>query len=382
MYAGYITSQLGPLAKEKEEMSRLAAKIRATTIPPKLMASKSWESPLEHAIKALGDPWYEAMFALQSDFYHFCVRFFQVEMGYDYVLSPMTSDCISSPMGLGSNSLPVQIPLHGRKTYLADSMQFTLEYMLRIGQGRKGAYYISPSFRGEDPDSSHLNQFYHVECELPGGMDDGMEVTERFVVSIADAMLRKHGRLIKSIAGHTSHISNIVAFAKNPVARFPKVTLEEALEICGHDSDAWEFAVPEAPEKGRKLTRRGERMVMAKYGGAVWLTMMDHLSVPFYQAYADKGKKKARCGDLLMGIGELGGLGERHTTSKEVESALLQHEVPLESYQWYMDIREVRAMSTVGWGIGMERFMLCLLNHDDVRDVAIIPRLKTGTYLP
>lgn len=83
-----------------------------------------------------------------------------------------------------------------------------------------------------------------------------------------------------------------------------------------------------------------------------------------------------------MGIGELGGLGERHTTSKEVESALLQHEVPLESYQWYMDIREVRAMSTVGWGIGMERFMLWLLNHDDVRDVAIIPRLKTGTYLP
>ena len=266
MYEGYITSQLGPLAKEKEEMSRLAAKIRATTLPPKLMASKSWESPLEHAIKALRDPWYEAMFALQSDFYHFCVRFFQVEMGYDYVLSPMTSDCISSPMGLGSDSLPVQIPLHGRKTYLADSMQFTLEYMLRIGQGRKGAYYISPSFRGEDPDSSHLNQFYHVECELPGGMDDGMEVMERFVVSIADAMLRKHGRLIKSIAGDTSHISNLVAFAKNPVARFPKVTLEEALEICGHDSDAWEFAVPEAPEKGRKLTRRGERMVMAKYG--------------------------------------------------------------------------------------------------------------------
>jgi beta-aspartyl-peptidase (threonine type) len=125
------------------------------------------------------------MFALQDTFSDACLKFFQTEMTYDYVLSPVTSDCISSPMGLASDSLPVQIPPFGRNTYLADSMQFTLEYMLRVKGGSNGMYYISPSFRGEDPDSTHLNQFYHVECELPGDMGTGREVMERFVISVA-----------------------------------------------------------------------------------------------------------------------------------------------------------------------------------------------------
>jgi aspartyl/asparaginyl-tRNA synthetase len=110
--------------------------------------------------------------------------------------------------------------------------------------------------------------------------------------------------------------------------------------------------------------------------------MMNHLSVPFYQAYSDDTKLEARCGDLLMGIGEMGGLRERHQISQDVEDALLHHQVPLEPYRWYMDIREHKEMQTVGWGMGMERFMLWILGHDDVRDIALIPRLKTGKFLP
>ncbi|KAM0800603.1 hypothetical protein BDR22DRAFT_889319 [Usnea florida] len=172
-------------------------------------------------------------------------------MSYDHVLSPMTSDCISSPIGLGSNSLPVQIPLHGRSTYLADSMQFTLEYMLRLKEGSRGMYYVSPSFRGEDADSSHLNPFYHVECELEGSMDDGMKVMEDFVVLVG-SLFEKHGNLIRSIAGDTSHISNLLDFARTPGVRLPRVTFGEAMVICGNDSESWEFVVPEAPELGNE----------------------------------------------------------------------------------------------------------------------------------
>ncbi|TAQ84193.1 hypothetical protein B7494_g7493 [Chlorociboria aeruginascens] len=345
-------------------------------------SAKSWEDASTHCLKALRDPWYKAMFVLQDSFYHTCVKFFQTEMSYDYVLSPVTSDCISSPMGLGSDSLPVQIPLYGRNTYLADSMQFTLEYMLRVKDESNGMYYISPSFRGENPDTSHLNQFYHVECELPGDMETGMEVMERFIVSVTTELMRKHSDLIQSIAGDISHISNLLQYVRPPGTRLPVVDFDEAMNICGNDPEAWEYVVEDAPEKGKKLTRKGERAVMAQHGGAVWLTMMNHLSVPFYQAYSDGTKLKARCGDLLMGIGEMGGLGERHQTSQDVEDALLHHQVPLESYRWYMDIREYKEMQTVGWGMGMERFMLRLLGHDDVRDIALIPRLKTGRFLP
>jgi len=71
---------------------------------------------------------------------------------------------------------------------------------------------------------------------------------------------------------------------------------------------------------------------MAQHGGAVWLTMMNHLSVPFFQAYSDGTELKARCEDLLNGIGEMGDLGKRHQTSQDVEDALVRHQVPLKSY--------------------------------------------------
>ncbi|OQE16569.1 hypothetical protein PENFLA_c027G02582 [Penicillium flavigenum] len=381
-YPGYLTTDLGPLCRDDTKMFNLVREMRKFLKPARMTPPRTWEAPAVHSIAALRSPWYQAMFTLQNTFYHSCIQFFQEHMSYNYAFAPLTTDCISSPMGLGSDSLPVQIPLHGQNTYLADSMQFVLEYMLRIQKGSRGVYYVNPSFRGEDPDSTHMNQFYHVECELVGELDHGMAVMEKFVVSVSSVLFEKHAELIESIAGTTTHIRDILKRFSHVHSRVPQVELDDAIKLCEHDPMMWAYVLPEAPEKGRKLTRKGERFVLEKYGGVVWLTMMDHLSVPFYQAYADKAKTKARCADLLLGIGETGGLGERHRTGEEVKGALVQHEVPIEPYNWYVDIREEKCLQTVGWGMGMERFMLWLLKHEDVRDIPIVPRLKHCKYMP
>lgn len=70
-------------------------------------------------------------------------------------------------MGLGYNSKPVLVHLLGHQTYLANSRQFALEYFLHIDENSL-VYYVSNSFRGEDADLMHLNQFVHVECDCPG----------------------------------------------------------------------------------------------------------------------------------------------------------------------------------------------------------------------
>ena len=62
--------------------------------------------------------------------------------------------------------------------------------------------------------------------------------------------------------------------------------------------------MPSDPGKGRSITRTGELKLIQYFGGAVWLTQMDHLSVPFYQAYTDETCTKGRCADLLLGYGE------------------------------------------------------------------------------
>src|SRR6476646_3425695 len=120
----------------------------------------SWNNPELHFTQAVELPWYRTISVLLSEIYFLTYEFYR-EQGFRCAPLPITCGSISSPMGLGSDSLPVSVDLFGERTYLADSMQFHLEYLLR--QGAKGVFYIMPTFRGEDPDHRHLNQFFHSE---------------------------------------------------------------------------------------------------------------------------------------------------------------------------------------------------------------------------
>ena len=167
-YPGYVTSLQGPLEKDTVSLCAMAQSTRKMLQHETVKAPKSWLSPTKHTLAVLQEPWYGNLVAIQDILFHTSIAFFNKTMGYKYALVPATTNAISSPMGLGSDSLPVSVSLLGKDTHLADSMQFALEYFLRVQNGGPGVYYINTSFRGEEADRMHLNQFYHVECELLG----------------------------------------------------------------------------------------------------------------------------------------------------------------------------------------------------------------------
>ncbi|GAA6101756.1 uncharacterized protein LOC117596403 [Tachysurus ichikawai] len=372
VYPGYVTSVDGPPASA-DALKEIHTKITKTSPP------RTWEKPESHSILAIKSQWYRNLFQIQNTLFHSTVDFFTNICKYSYALTPITTDTISSPMGLGSDSEPVFVNMLGQDVYLADSMQFVLEYFLRFQEGLPGTYYVSPSFRGEDPDATHLNQFYHVECELLGDMDAAVSTAEGYVVHLTQAMLKHHSNIILSAAGTLSHVQDLLKMKEKPL---PRVTLEQAIPMMS-SSDCIEWVQDGQPQFGRKLTRKGEAALIEKYGGAVWLTEMDHLSVPFYQAYVNgSSKTKAKAADLLLWLGETVGLGERHSTPEMVQEALRHHAVPEESYKWYINMRKVIPLSTSGWGMGTERYLCWLLQHNDVRDMQIIPRMKAKKYMP
>ena len=370
-----LNEQISSLQKDLARIKERTTHFRA------VVPRQSWNEPSSHFTEALKSSWYRDLFHIVDGFFHGTIKYFNQEIRYNYALTPVTTDCISSPMGLGSDSLPVSVDLFGVSTYLADSMQFTLEYLLRFNDHAAGMYYIAPSFRGEDPDSTHLNQFFHAECELRGDMEDAMKVAEGYIYSVTKTLYEQHGDVIKEMAGTVHHIETLL---NNFDARkgFPRITNDAAIDMMPSRS-SWEYVDDNDHKLGRKLTRAGERFLIEKYGGFIWLTEMDHLSVPFYQAYTEEhGKEKSKAADLLFGLGETLGLGERHATMQEAAAALDHHEIPHDSYQWYLDIRKVQPVKTSGWGLGSERYLCWLLQHDDVRDVQLLPRLKGAKFLP
>ncbi|XP_061606466.1 uncharacterized protein si:ch211-256m1.8 [Phyllopteryx taeniolatus] len=373
-YPGYVSSLDGPAA-HPDDLKMLYSKITQCQPP------KSWEDPQSHSILAITSQWYRNLFQIQNTLFHSTVEYFSNSCQYSYALTPLTTDTISSPMGLGSDSEPVSVNLLGQDIYLADSMQFVLEYFLRFQDNLQGTYYISPSFRGEDPDATHLNQFYHVECELLGDIDCAISIAEGYLCHLTKSMLKRHSDLILSIAGTLTHVMLMLSKLDGEKT-LPRVSLDQAISMMP-SADCLEWVQDGQPQFGRKLTRKGERVLIEKYGGVVWLTEMDHLAVPFYQAYVEgSGQCKAKAADLLLGLGETVGLGERHSTPSMVQEALRHHAVPQQPYKWYTDMREVKPLLTSGWGMGTERYLCWLLQHNDVRDIQIIPRLKGNKYMP
>ncbi|XP_017272171.1 uncharacterized protein LOC108236189 [Kryptolebias marmoratus] len=373
-YPGFVSSLDGPPA-DSESLKNIHTKITQSRPP------RSWEDPQSHSTLAITNQWYHNIFQIQNTLFHSTVEYFHSCCQYSYALTPLTTDTISSPMGLGSDSEPVSVHLLGQDVYLADSMQFVLEYFLRFQENLPGTYYISPSFRGEDPDATHLNQFYHVECELLGDMDNAISIAEGYLAHLTKSMLRKHSDIILNTAGSLTHATALLSKMEGKTS-LPRIPLDEAISVMP-SADCLEWVQDGQPHFGRKLTRKGERVLIEKYGGAVWLTEMDHLGVPFYQAYVEgTGRSKAKAADLLLGLGETVGLGERHSTPEMVQEALRHHAVPEETYKWYINMRQVTPLLTSGWGMGTERYLCWLLQHNDVRDVQIIPRMKGMKYMP
>lgn len=295
--------------------------------------------------------------------------------GLRYVFLPITMNAVSSPMGPGSDSKPVRVRVGEVDTYLADSMQFFLEYACRFHA--TGAYYVMSSFRGEDTDETHLSQFLHCEAEIAGDLADIMDLVEDFLLVLSGAILDGLGRREMHLPGGTDHLAAFIAQGK---AAFTRLRFDDAAELLSDVPDA----IRRGEGGGRTLTRTGEAAMRRRLGDFVWVTHWDDLAVPFYQRHMEgRHGVVAANADLVFGpAGEVVGAGERHADGADVRRAMEGHGVDPGDYQWYVDMKDEYPMVTSGFGLGIERLLMWVLQHNDIRDLQILPRDMRISHVP
>lgn len=339
-----------------------------------LLAEQTWRNLDTHYLQVLQSDWYRLVMEL-DDVISMQSMLFYAGKGLRTLHLPITTGTISSPMGLGSDSSPVRVTIAGQETYLADSMQFMLEYGCRVFP--KGTYYIMPSFRGEDADRRHLCQFYHSEAEISGSLEDVMRFIEDYVGHVSRAVLDRLGDKVAEVAGGVDHITDLLGQQGN----IPRIRHSEAIDLLNGRLSGGDTHCRHA-EGFDVITHAGEQRLMEYAGGPVWLTHFDHASVPFYQAFEDECGQYALNADLLLGIGETVGCGERHQSPADVQRALDMHQVARDEYEWYCRMKEGMPLQTSGFGMGIERYLLWVLRHDDIRDCQVLPRFNGVDCLP
>jgi len=103
----------------------------------------------------------------------------------------------------------------------------------------------------------------------------------------------------------------------------------------------------------------------------------------FYMKEAEGNPRLAKGVDVLApeGYGEIVGGGERETDNEKLIDAIKKHELPMEVFEWYLDLRRFGSVPHAGFGLGLERLVcwICKLPH--VRESIPFPRMM-GTLFP
>lgn len=333
------------------------------------------ENPESYYLNIVSSKWYTTLAKLHNIISKATMEFW-FKRNVKTLYLPITTSSISSPMGLGSDSSPVSINLFGIETYLADSMQFMLEYGCRFLSD--GCYYIMPSFRGEKADARHLCQFYHSEAELPCDLNGIISIVEDYVLYVTSVIYAEMKKDLEEIVPSLSHIENLLTQGKKI---FKRLTFDEAVELLRFHHENIEDYV-DFNKDYRVIKSTGELELLNLLGDFVWLTNYDILSVPFYQMTDPANITTTRNADLLFGIGEVVGSGERHETSKQVLESLKIRNVDSEPYEWYINMKDRFPLKTSGFGMGIERYLMWLLQHNDIRDMQICLRYNGIDMIP
>jgi asparaginyl-tRNA synthetase len=80
--------------------------------------------------------------------------------------------------------------------------------------------------------------------------------------------------------------------------------------------------------------------------------------------------------DLLApeGFGEIVGGSEREDNFDILHAAIQKHELPMEAFEWYLDLRRYGSVPHAGFGLGFERVIMWLTGAAHIRETIPFPR--------
>jgi len=251
------------------------------------------------------------------------------------------------------------------KAYLTQSGQL---YMEAAAMALGKVYCFGPTFRAEKSKTRrHLTEFWMVEPEVAYmDLDGDMALMEEFVSHVVGTALAKHER---ELAGVLERDVSRLRQVKPP---FPRITYGEAVEVIRSAQRALAAEGkrdPAAPLMawGEDIGGDEETLVAGGFDRPVMVHRYPAQLKAFYFKKDPADPKVALGCDVLApeGYGEIIGGGQREDDLAVLETAIAEHRLPAESFEWYLDLRRYGSVPHAGFGMGVERCVawICGLHH-------------------
>ncbi|KAL5833928.1 hypothetical protein ACOSQ3_017602 [Xanthoceras sorbifolium] len=259
-----------------------------------------------------------------------------------------------------------------RQAFLTVSGQLQVEtYACAVSN----VYTFGPTFRAENSHTSrHLAEFWMVEPEIAfADLKDDMNCAEAYVKFMCHWLLDKCFDDMKFMAKNCDKtcIDRLRMVASTPFERISYTEAVELLQDAVKEGKKFENAV----EWGIDLASEHERyLTEVKFQKPVIVYNYPKGIKAFYMRVNDDSKTVAAMDVLVPKVGELIGGSQREERYDIIKERILEMGLPLEPYEWYLDLRRFGTVKHSGFGLGFERMILFATGIDNIRDVIPFPR--------
>ncbi len=292
-------------------------------------------------------------------------RDFLYDRGFVLVDSP-----ILTPAACEGTSTLFETDYFGESAYLTQSGQLYLEPPC-MAFGR--VFCMGPTFRAEKSKTRrHLTEFWMIEpevafMELPGLLD----LVEEFVAYVVGRALERCHEQLKYLERDTSRLESVAA-------PFPRLTYAEAAKILLEPASQAKMKEAGAPpfEDGNDFGGMDETVLTERFDRPVMVTHWPAHIKAFYMQPSEEDRSLAACVDVLApeGYGEIIGGSQRIHDHDLLLSRIQEHNLPVEAFQWYLDIRKYGTVPHSGFGMGIERCVAWICGIPHVREAIPYPR--------
>ncbi|MBK7444590.1 MAG: asparagine--tRNA ligase [Ignavibacteria bacterium] len=254
------------------------------------------------------------------------------------------------------------------KAYLSQSGQLYAEAgAMALGK----VYTLGPTFRAENSMTRrHLTEFWMMEPEMAFfDIDDDMDLIEDFLENVVQRVLKNCRKELEILGRDISKLENV----KKP---FPRITYDEAVDILIKKDIPLIRKTSNGEEQirpfpwGEDFGAPHEEAIVEDYDKPVMVHRWPAEAKSFYMKRDPANPKIALGVDVLApeGFGEIIGGSQREDNFEELEKRIIEHKLPLEEFQWFLDLRRYGSVPHSGFGLGIERMVNWICNLENIRE--------------
>ncbi len=230
-------------------------------------------------------------------------------------------------------------------------------------------YAFGPTFRAEKSKTRrHLTEFWMVEPEMAyADLNDVIALAEGLITSVVGRVLDRRRAELKVLERDTSKLEAVKApFARLHYDEAARILLDKGLPF----------------QVGGDLGGTDETVLSAQFDGPVCVTHYPASVKAFYMKPDPNQPDRALCVDVLApeGYGEIIGGGQRLDDYDLLLQRIKEHDLPVEAFEWYLDLRRYGSVPHSGFGMGIERCVTWICGLEHVRETIPYPRMLYRLY--